>query len=64
MEQVKAKITEIDDMTKTTVVHVKEMETKIAQLTAEKEASMGGETNSLSDKVDALYQNHERKRLY
>jgi len=44
-------------MAKTTVVHVKEMETKIAQLTAEKEACMGGETKSLSDKVDALCQN-------
>ncbi|KAJ1388616.1 SMCs flexible hinge [Sesbania bispinosa] len=57
VEQVKAKITEIDDKAKSTMVEVKEMETKIAQLTAEKEASMGGEAKSLSEKVDALSQN-------
>ncbi|CAK8561036.1 unnamed protein product [Lathyrus sativus] len=56
VEQVKAKIAEIDDMAKTTMVDVKEMETKIAQLTAEKEASMGGEMKSLSEKVDKLSQ--------
>jgi structural maintenance of chromosome 2 len=56
VEQVKAKIAEIDDIAKTTMVDVKEMETKIAQLTAEKEASMGGEMKSLSEKVDALSQ--------
>ena len=37
------------------------METKIAQLTAEKEASMGGEMKSLSEKVDALSQNLVRE---
>ncbi|XP_057456951.1 structural maintenance of chromosomes protein 2-1-like [Lotus japonicus] len=56
VEQVKAKITEIDDTAKTTQLEVKEMETKIAQLTAEKEANMGGEAKSLSEKVDGLSQ--------
>ncbi|XP_027355301.1 structural maintenance of chromosomes protein 2-2-like isoform X2 [Abrus precatorius] len=61
VEQVKAKITEIDDTAKTTQVEIKEMETKIAQLTAEKEANMGGEVKSLSDKVDALSRNLVRE---
>lgn len=61
VEQVKAKIAEIDDISKTTRVEVKEMETKIAQLTAEKEASMGGEVKSLSEKVDELSQNLVRE---
>ncbi|CAI8607534.1 unnamed protein product [Vicia faba] len=56
VEKVNAKIAEIDDMAKTTMVDVKEMETKIAQLTAEKEASMGGEMKSLSENVDKLSQ--------
>ncbi|XP_061373397.1 structural maintenance of chromosomes protein 2-1-like [Gastrolobium bilobum] len=61
VEQIKAKIAEIDDFTKTTLQEVKEMETNIAQLTAEKEASMGGEVKSLSEKVDALSQNLVRE---
>ncbi|GAU36209.1 hypothetical protein TSUD_363640 [Trifolium subterraneum] len=56
VEQVKAKIAEIDDIAKSTMVDVKAMETKIAQLTAEKEASMGGEMKSLSGTVDTLSQ--------
>ncbi|RDY09412.1 Structural maintenance of chromosomes protein 2-1, partial [Mucuna pruriens] len=61
VEEVKAKIAEIDDVAKTNQVEIKEMETKIAQLTAEKEASMGGEMKSLSEKVDALSQNLVRE---
>ncbi|KAF1899423.1 hypothetical protein Lal_00019551 [Lupinus albus] len=57
VEQVKAKIAEIDDTAKTTQVEVKEMENKVAQLTAAKEASMGEELKPLSEKVDKLSQN-------
>ncbi|KAL1300746.1 hypothetical protein HN51_045391 [Arachis hypogaea] len=56
VEQAKSKITEIDESAKKAQVEIKEMETKIAQLTSEKEARMGGEVKSLSDKVDALSQ--------
>ncbi|KAK8464445.1 hypothetical protein PHAVU_011G211100 [Phaseolus vulgaris] len=61
VEEVKAKIAEIDDLAKTNQVEIKEMEVKIAQLTVEKEASMGGEMKSLSEKVDALSQNLVRE---
>ena len=61
VEQVKAKITEIDESAKKALAEAKEMETKIAQLTAEKEASMGGEVKSLSEKADALSQNLVRE---
>ncbi|KAK4285164.1 hypothetical protein QN277_001899 [Acacia crassicarpa] len=61
VEQVKAKIAEIDDSTKTTKVEIQAMETKMAKLTAEKEERMGGEVKSLSDKVDALSQNLVRE---
>ncbi|XP_054814722.1 structural maintenance of chromosomes protein 2-1-like [Prosopis cineraria] len=61
VDQVKAKIAEIDDSTKTTKVEVQAMETKMARLTAEKEERMGGEVKSLSDKVDALSQNLVRE---
>ncbi|TKY68122.1 Structural maintenance of chromosomes protein 2-1 [Spatholobus suberectus] len=61
VEEVKAKIAEIDDVAKTNQVEIKEMEAKIVQLTAEKEASMGGEMKSLSEKVDALSQNLVRE---
>ncbi|XP_057727797.1 structural maintenance of chromosomes protein 2-1-like [Arachis stenosperma] len=56
VEQAKSKITEIDESAKKAQVEIKEMEIKIAQLTSEKEARMGGEVKSLSDKVDALSQ--------
>ncbi|KAK7343164.1 hypothetical protein VNO80_26127 [Phaseolus coccineus] len=61
VEEVKAKIAEIDDVAKTNQVEIKEMEVKIAQLTVEKEASMGGEMKSLSEKVDVLSQNLVRE---
>ena len=41
VEEVKARIAEIDDVAKINKVEIKEMETKITQLTAEKEANMG-----------------------
>lgn len=61
VEQVKAKIAEIDDSTKTTKVELQAIETKVERLTAEKEERMGGEVKSLSDKVDALSQNLVRE---
>ncbi|KAL2594620.1 hypothetical protein AAZV13_12G199500 [Glycine max] len=61
VEEVKARIAEIDDVAKINKVEIKEMETKITQLTAEKEANMGGEMKSLSEKVDALSQNLVRE---
>ncbi|CAJ1978139.1 unnamed protein product [Sphenostylis stenocarpa] len=61
VEEVKAKIAEIDDVAKTNQAEIKEMEAKIAQLTAKKEADMGGELKSLSEKVDALSQNLVRE---
>ncbi|CAK9181529.1 unnamed protein product [Ilex paraguariensis] len=54
VEEIKAKISEIDDNTGMMREEIQEMETKVSQLTAEKEASMGGEVKSLSEKVDAL----------
>ncbi|KAA8533875.1 hypothetical protein F0562_031392 [Nyssa sinensis] len=54
VEEIKAKISEIDDNTERMCTEIQEMETKVAKLTAEKEASMGGEMHSLSEKVDAL----------
>ncbi|XP_027910377.1 structural maintenance of chromosomes protein 2-1-like [Vigna unguiculata] len=61
VEEVKGKMAEIDAGVKTNQVEMKEMEAKIAQLSAEKEASMGGEMKSLSEKVDALSQNLVRE---
>ncbi|KAF7824844.1 structural maintenance of chromosomes protein 2-1-like [Senna tora] len=61
VEQVKAKIAEVDDSTKSTQMEIQEMETKIAKLTAEKEENMGGEVKSLSEKVDALSQDLVRE---
>uniref|UniRef100_A0A5B6YPA0 Structural maintenance of chromosomes protein n=1 Tax=Davidia involucrata TaxID=16924 RepID=A0A5B6YPA0_DAVIN len=54
VEEIKAKISEIDDNTGRMRMEIQEMETKVAKLTAEKEESMGGEVKSLSEKVDAL----------
>ncbi|OVA02199.1 RecF/RecN/SMC [Macleaya cordata] len=54
LEQIKATITEMDNDTETMKVKILEMETNISSLTAEKDAIMGGEVKTLSDKVDAL----------
>ncbi|XP_037491870.1 structural maintenance of chromosomes protein 2-1 isoform X2 [Jatropha curcas] len=61
VEQIKAKISEIDGDTEKTQVEIQEMETKISKLTAEKEASMGGEVKTLSDKVHVLSQDLVRE---
>ncbi|XP_052188076.1 structural maintenance of chromosomes protein 2-1-like [Diospyros lotus] len=54
VQEIKGKISEIDDNTERMCTEAKEMETKVSKLTAEKEASMGGEVKILSEKVDAL----------
>lgn len=54
VEEIKAKILEIDNNTEMMHGKVQEMEKKASELTAAKEASMGGEVKLLSDKVDAL----------
>ncbi|KAK0597447.1 hypothetical protein LWI29_025408 [Acer saccharum] len=56
VEQVKAKIAEIDENTERTRLKILEMEKQVSNLTAEKEASMAGEVKILSDKVDKLSQ--------
>lgn len=54
VEEVKAKITEIDSNTETMQTEIQEMEANVTKLTAEKDATMGGEVKALSDKVDAI----------
>ncbi|MBA0851713.1 hypothetical protein Goshw_024691 [Gossypium schwendimanii] len=54
VERVKAKITEIDNDAERTKVEIQDMETNISKLTAQKEATMGGEVKTLSDEVDSL----------
>lgn len=54
VDEIKAKISEIDANTERMQIEIQEMETKVSELSAEKEASMGGEVKCLSDKVDAL----------
>ncbi|KAI3778098.1 hypothetical protein L2E82_07123 [Cichorium intybus] len=54
VEEVKAKITEIDNDTVTMQTEVLEMEANVTKLTAEKDATTGGEVKALSDKVDTI----------
>ncbi|TYI35474.1 hypothetical protein ES332_A03G078900v1 [Gossypium tomentosum] len=54
VERVKAKITEIDNDAERTKVEIQDTETNISKLTAQKEATMGGEVKTLSDEVDSL----------
>lgn len=54
VEKVKAKIVEIDDNTERMQGQIHDMVTVVSKLTAEKEASMGGEVKNLSEKVDLL----------
>ncbi|PSR93333.1 Structural maintenance of chromosomes protein like [Actinidia chinensis var. chinensis] len=54
VDEIKAKISEFGDNAERTRMKIQEMETNISRLTAEKEASMGGEVKSLSEKVDSL----------
>ncbi|TXG70675.1 hypothetical protein EZV62_005610 [Acer yangbiense] len=56
VEQVKAMIAEIDENTERKRLEILEMEKQVSNLTAEKEASMGGEVKILSYKVDKLSQ--------
>ncbi|KAF5947703.1 hypothetical protein HYC85_013660 [Camellia sinensis] len=53
-EELKGKISEIDDKAERMRMEIREMETKVSKLTAEKEESMEGEVKSLSEKVDVL----------
>lgn len=52
----RAKISKIDDGTVRMQSEIKDLETRITTLTAEKEASMGGEVKSLTEKVDLLFE--------
>ncbi|PON53153.1 Structural maintenance of chromosomes Smc [Trema orientale] len=61
VEQVKARIAEIDENSGKMRAEIQEMETRVSELTTEKEASMGGEVKKLSDKVDALSQDLVRE---
>ncbi|GFZ15190.1 structural maintenance of chromosomes (SMC) family protein [Actinidia rufa] len=54
VDEIKAKISEFGDNAERTRMKIQEMETNISRLTAEKEASMGGEVKNLSEKVDSL----------
>lgn len=56
VEETKSKILDIDNNSEMMRGEVQEMENKVSELTAAKEASMGGEVKLLSDKVDALSQ--------
>ncbi|KAI3991267.1 hypothetical protein MKX01_034586 [Papaver californicum] len=54
VEQIKASITQIDTDTKTMKLNIQDMETNISNFTTEKDAILGGEVKTLSEKVDAL----------
>ncbi|XP_075485448.1 structural maintenance of chromosomes protein 2-1-like [Primulina tabacum] len=54
VQEIRNKISEIDDTVTKMQEETKDMEKKISELSAEKEASMGGEIKMLSDKVDSL----------
>ncbi|GAV68102.1 SMC_N domain-containing protein/SMC_hinge domain-containing protein, partial [Cephalotus follicularis] len=61
VEHIKAKILGVDENTDRARVEIQDIENKISRLSAEKEASMGGEVKTLSEKVDALSQNLVRE---
>ncbi|CAG7869886.1 unnamed protein product [Brassica rapa] len=54
VEQMKTKITSIDEETEKTLGEISELDKQVQALTRAREASMGGEVKTLSDKVDAL----------
>ncbi|KAI3693000.1 hypothetical protein L6452_32826 [Arctium lappa] len=54
VDEIKAKMSEIDNDTETMHTEVQEMETRVSKLTVEKDATMGGEVKGLSDRVDAI----------
>nr|GMC65783.1 structural maintenance of chromosomes protein 2-1-like [Ipomoea batatas] len=57
LEEMKAKISEIDSNADKMREELKLLENKSSELQAEKEASMGGEVKRFSEKVDALSRN-------
>ncbi|KAJ6946566.1 structural maintenance of chromosomes protein 2-1 [Populus alba x Populus x berolinensis] len=61
VEQMKAKIAEIDHNADRMRVEIQQKETEGSKLTAEKEASMGGEAKTLSENVDVLAQDLVRE---
>ncbi|WCJ36468.1 Structural maintenance of chromosomes protein 2-2 [Euphorbia peplus] len=61
VDKLKARICEMDDNTESTQVKIQEMEVNVSTLTAEREAQMGGEVKSLSDKVHQLSQDLVRE---
>jgi structural maintenance of chromosome 2 len=61
VEQMKAKIAEIDHNADRMRVEIQHKETEVSKLTAEKEASMGGEAKTLSENVDVLAQDLVRE---
>ncbi|XP_011018333.1 PREDICTED: structural maintenance of chromosomes protein 2-1-like [Populus euphratica] len=61
VEQMKAKIAEIDHNADRMRVEIQQKETQVSKLTAEKEASMGGEAKTLSENVDVLAQDLVRE---
>ncbi|KAB5573740.1 hypothetical protein DKX38_000934 [Salix brachista] len=61
VEQMKAKIAEIDHNADQMRLEIQQKETEVSKLTAEKEASMGGEAKTLSEKVDVLAQDLVRE---
>ncbi|KAK9699990.1 hypothetical protein RND81_08G209200 [Saponaria officinalis] len=54
VEQVKAKIMEVDTNASRMKSELQELDAKVSELTAAKEASMGGEIKALQQRVDAL----------
>ncbi|KAI3955504.1 hypothetical protein MKW98_028449 [Papaver atlanticum] len=54
VEQIMASITKINTDTKSMKLNIQDMETSISNLTAEKDAILGGEVKTLSEKVDIL----------
>lgn len=54
VEEMKIKMTGIDEQTDKTQGEISELEKQIKALTQAREASMGGEVKALSDKVDSL----------
>lgn len=61
VEKVKEKITAIDENTERAKAEIQAMETKLSNLIAEKEASMGGDVKTLTEKVDLLSKNLVRE---
>ncbi|KAI4370067.1 hypothetical protein MLD38_018452 [Melastoma candidum] len=61
VEQVKAKITELDEAKARMQMELLEAEKKVSDLMAQKEASMDGAVKNLSDEVDSLSQDLVRE---